>query len=133
MSDGAARVARPCYGPMFAEDDRPIGAPVLAENRRDRLSVWVAEHRWAVPLIRLAAGLSLVAVTALVFRADLPWDKVIAFVTGAALAGQVAEREKERGDTLRTPPDLLPHEFAEYFPQPPATESDSRYVRPRHM
>jgi hypothetical protein len=118
---------------MFAEDDRPIGAPVLPERRRDRLSVWVAEHRWAVPLIRLAGGLCLVAVAALVFRADLAWDEVVAFVVGAALGGEVAEREKERGDVLRTPPDLLPHEFAEYFPQPPAPESDGRYFRPRHM
>jgi hypothetical protein len=134
VSDGAATDERASYARlMLPEDDRPIGAPILAERRRDRLSVWVAEHRWAVPSFRLAGGLSLVAVTALVFRAGLPWDKVVAFVVGAALGGGVAEREKERGDALRRPPDSLPREFTEYFAQPPATESDGRYYRPRHM
>ena len=134
VSDGAATVAHACYaGLMLAEDDRPIGAPILAERRRDRLSVWFAEHRWAVPVIRLAGGLSLVAVTALVFHADLPWDKVVAFVVGAALCGEVAEHERERGDALSAPPDLLPHEFADHFARPPAAETDGRYLRPRHM
>jgi hypothetical protein len=118
---------------MLTEDDRPIGAPVLVQRRRDRMCVWVAEHRWAVPLLRLAGGLSVLAVVAFVVRADLPWHSVVAFLVGLVLADTVGERAKERGDTLRAPPDSLPREFAEYFDQPPATESDGRYIRPRHM
>lgn len=118
---------------MLAEDDRPIGAPVLAQRRRDRLSVWVAEHPWAVRVARLVGALTLVAVVALAFRADLPWARVVVFVIGAAMADKVVTHEKDRGDALRVPPDLLPHEFAEHFNQPPAPESDGRYMRPRHM
>jgi hypothetical protein len=119
---------------MVAEDDRPIGAPVLPVSRRDRLSVWVAAHRWAVPIIRLAAGLIPVAVLALVFGADFPLAKVIAFVICAVLGDKIGEREKERGDALRdfpVPPDSLPGEFAEYFHQPPDPRSDGRYIRPQ--
>jgi hypothetical protein len=118
---------------MLTEDERPIGAPILAESRRDRLSVWVAEHRLALPLIRLAVGLILLAAVALVFRADFPWAKVVAFIVGTVLGDKVGEREKERGDTLLTPPDSLPKEFADAFDQPPATRSDGRYIRPSHM
>jgi hypothetical protein len=128
----ARRRSRADASAMLVEDDRPIGAPVLAQRRRDRLSVWVAEHPWAVRVARLVGGLTLVAVVALVFRADLPWANVVLFVIGAVVADKVAEHEKDRGDALRVPADLLPHEFAEHFPEP-AAESDGRYMRPRHM
>jgi hypothetical protein len=122
---------------MVAEDDRPIGAPVLPATRRDRFSVWVAEHPWAVPVIRLVAGLGLVAVAWLVFGSEVPLAKVIAFVVGVATGGGAAEHEKERGETLLeallsggdlpAPPESLPSEFAEYFHQPPDPRSDGRY------
>jgi hypothetical protein len=120
-------------GTMIADDDKPIGAPVLPESRRDRLSVWVAEHRWAVLVIRLAGGLILVIVVALVFRTDFAWGTVIAFVVGAVLGGRVGETEKERGDTLLGASESLPREFGDHFPPPPATGSEGRYARPRHM
>jgi hypothetical protein len=119
---------------VVAEEDRPIGAPVLPESGRDRLSVWVAEHPWAVPALRLAGGLTLVAVVALVFRADFPWDNVVAFVVGVVLGDIVGEREKERGDTvLEGRMESLPSEFADVVRQPPADPAEGRYFRPRHM
>jgi uncharacterized membrane protein YraQ (UPF0718 family) len=113
---------------VITEADRPIGAPVLPESRRDRVSVWVAEHPWAVPAFRLVGGLTLVVVVALVFRADFPWDKIVAFVVGSVLGDAIGEREKERGDTFR-------ESSAEsaYVDQRAATQSDSRYFRPPHM
>jgi hypothetical protein len=125
---------------VVAGEDRPIGSPVLA-SRRDRFSVWVAEHRWAVSLIRVAAGLGLVGVMTLVAGAHFHLGQVIAFVIGAGLGGEAGEREKERGDSvietlfsvldLPAPPESLPKEFAGYFHQPPDPRMDGRYFRPR--
>jgi hypothetical protein len=124
---------RPHAAPtMETRDDRPIGAPILAERRRDRLSIWIAKHRWAVPLIRLAGGVTFLATVALVFDPSWAWDKVAAFVAGAIVGDTVGEHEKERGDRLGAPPDSLPSEFKEYFKVPPATESDGRYLRRRY-
>ena len=117
---------------MESQDDRPIGAPVLAERRRDRLSIWIAKHGWAVPLIRFAGGVTLFAAVALVFDADWAWGKVVGFVIGAVVGDRVGEHEKERGERLGAPPDALPSEFKQYFPVPPATESESRYLRRRY-
>ena len=122
---------------MITEDDRPIGAPVLRQTRRDRLSIWIAEHRWAVPVIRLVGGLSLTGVAILAFGTPFHVGKLIVFVIGVALGGRAREREKERGDTLldalRTggdmpaPPTSLPSEFDAYFHQSPDPRSDDRY------
>jgi hypothetical protein len=105
------------------------------------LSVWIAEHRWVVVVIRLVGGLSLVAVAALAFGRGFPWARVIAFVVGAVLGDQAGEREGRRGDTLLetlrfggdlpAPPESLPREFAEYFHQPPDPRDDGRYFGPR--
>jgi hypothetical protein len=122
---------------MVAEDDRPIGAPVLAASRRDRLSVWIAEHPWAAPVIRIAGGLALVAVAVLAFGALYPVSKLVAFVIGAAAGGRAGHQEQERGETflealgtggdMPAPPPSLPGEFDEYFHQPPDPRSDGRY------
>jgi hypothetical protein len=92
------------------------------------LSIWVAEHRWAVPILRLAVGLGLVGVSVLVLGADLGVARIIGVVVGAALGGKAGEREKGRGDRiletllsgvdLPAPPESLPSEFAEYVHQP---------------
>jgi hypothetical protein len=105
------------------------------------LSIWIAGHRWAVLLIRVVAGLSLVAVATLAFGVHFHLGQVIAFVVGAVLGGEAGEREKERGDRvietlfsvfdLPSPPESLPKEFAEYFHQPPDPRMDGRYFRPR--
>jgi hypothetical protein len=122
---------------MVADEDTPIGAPILPESRRDRLSVWIAEHPWVVPIIRLAGGLGLVAVAVLVLGVHLPLAKVIAFVIGVATGGHAGEHEKERGETLLeamlsggdlpAPPESLPSEFDEFFHQPPDPRMDPRY------
>ena len=122
---------------MVTDDDKPLGAPVLPESRRDRIAVWIAEHRWAVPVIRIAGGLVLVAVAVLAFGVLYPVTKLVAFVIGAATSGLAGEREKERGDTLletlRTggdlpaPPEGMPGEFADHFHQPPDPRLDDRY------
>jgi hypothetical protein len=137
----ARRYAMMRHGSMVAEDDSPVGAPVLPESGRDRLSVWVAEHGWAVPIMRLVVGLSLVAVSALVFGTHLPWGKVVVFVIGARLGGEAGEREKQRGDRLLetllsgghvpAPPEAMPREFAEYAREPPDPRMDGRYLRYR--
>jgi hypothetical protein len=122
---------------MSADDEKPIGAPVLPERRRDRVAVWMAEHRWAVPVIRIVGGLALVAVAVLCFGFVYPLSKLIAFVIGAATSGHAAEREQERGDTLLealleggampAPPESIPREFAEHFHQPRDPRDDDRY------
>jgi hypothetical protein len=101
---------------------------VLPASGRDRLSIWVAEHRWAVPLMRLAVGLGLVGVSVLVFGADLGVAKVIGVVVGAAFGGKAGEREKERGDRLLetlfpggglpAASESVPSEFAEHVRRP---------------
>jgi hypothetical protein len=105
---------------MIADDDTPIGAPALPPTRRDRLSIWIADHSGASALIRVAIGLTLVAVTALVFRADMHWDKLIAFVVGVALGNTIVEHERERAESL--PGDRLHG--------PPVRAVDSRHYRP---
>jgi hypothetical protein len=126
---------------MVAEDDRPVGAPVLPESGRDRLSVWVAEHGWAVGIMRLVVGLSLVGVSALVFGTHVGVGKLVSFAIGAAMGGEAGEREKKRGDRLietllsggnvPAPPEALPREFAEYARRPPDPRMDGRYLRHR--
>ena len=119
------------------DDDKPIGAPVLPESRRDRISVWIAEHRWAVPIIRVVGGLALVAVAVFAFGVVYPVSKLVVFVIGAATSGRAGRHERDRGDTLletlRTggdlpaPPEGIPGEFAEHFHQPPDPRLDDRY------
>jgi hypothetical protein len=117
---------------VIAEDDRPIGAPVLPERRRDRFSVYVAEHGWAVPVIRVAAGLCLASIVWLVFDSDWALDKLLAFVVGSGLGHIFGESEAERGETLGGGgPESLPAEFAEHFHTPPDPRYDGRYVRPQ--
>jgi hypothetical protein len=122
---------------MVRDDDKPIGAPVLAETRRDGISVWIAEHRWAVPIIRIVGGLGVLAVAVLGFGVVYPVSKLVAFVIGAATSGLAGRHERERGDTLletlRTggdlpaPPEGMTSEFAEHFHQPPDPRLDDRY------
>jgi hypothetical protein len=124
---------------MVAGDDIPVGAPVLPQSGRDRLSVWVAKHRWAVRLMRVAVGLSLYAVSALVFGAHVGVGKVMSFVVGAALGGRAGEREKDRGDELigilfpggglPAAPESVPGEFAEYVRRPPDPRMDGHLGR----
>jgi hypothetical protein len=125
---------------MVAEEERPIGSPILPERRRDRLSVWVAEHRWTVSIVRVVSGLTLVVVMTFVFGVDYHAGQLIAFVVGAALGGQAGERETERGDRvieillslgdLPAPPESVPSEFSEYFRQPADPRTDARFFRP---
>jgi hypothetical protein len=122
---------------MVTDDDKPIGAPVLPESRRDRVSVWIAEHSWVLPIIRIAGGLGLVAVAVLGFGVHYPLAKLALFVIGALSGGEAGEREKERGDTLLDailaggdppePPESLPREFDEFVPRPPDPRGDDRY------
>jgi hypothetical protein len=121
---------------MVVEGDTPLGAPALPESGRDRLSVWVAQHRWAVPALRIVVGLGLFAASALLFGTHLPVVKVVAFVVGTSLGGKAGEREKERGDRiletvlagghLPPPPEAVPSEFAEYVRRPPDPRNDPR-------
>jgi hypothetical protein len=99
------------------------------------LSVWVAQHRWAVPALRIVVGLGLLAVSVLVFGTHLHVVKLVAFVVGTALGGRAGEREKERGDgiletvlagALPPPPEAVPSEFAEYVRRPPDPRNDFR-------
>jgi hypothetical protein len=112
---------------MPVDGDTPIGAPVLRPTRRDRLSIWIAGHEWVVPIVRLAAGLAVATVVALVIGGDLPWDKVLAFVVVVVLGDRLVERESERGDML-----LGAREFADPVHGPPTKASDNRHYRP-HM
>jgi hypothetical protein len=126
---------------MGPEEERPIGSPILPESRRDWLSVWVAQHRWAVSIARVVSGLTFLVVMTLVFGADFHVGQLIAFVVGAALGGQAGERETERGDRvievllslgdLPAPPESVPSEFSEYFHQPADPRTDARFFRPR--
>jgi hypothetical protein len=107
------------------------------DYRRIRIAIWIAEHRWAVPVIRVVGGLALVAVAVVCLGAAYPLTKLVLFALGTATSGRAGEREKERGDTLmeilRTggdlpaPPEGLPDEFAEHFHQPPDPRMDDRY------
>jgi hypothetical protein len=99
------------------------------------LSVWVAQHRWAVPALRIVVGLGLVAVSVLLFGTHLHVVKLVAFVVGTALGGKAGESEKERGDNiletvlagaLPPPPEAVPSEFAEYVRRPPDPRDDFR-------
>jgi hypothetical protein len=123
-------------GSMVVEGETPLGAPAVPEGGRDRLSVWVARHGWAVPALRIVVGLGLFAASALLFGTHLPVVKVVAFVVGTSLGGKAGEREKERGDSiletvfaggyLPPPPEAVPSEFAEYVPRPPDPRNDPR-------
>jgi hypothetical protein len=74
--------------------------------------------------MRLASGVALVAVGALVFDADLPSAAVLTFVVGLVLGDRLVEREKERGETFL---DGLPSEFSGHVQRPPASVPDSRH------
>lgn len=122
---------------MTTDDEKPIGAPVLRPTRRDRIAVWIANHPWAVPAIRITGGLGLMAIAVFGFGVHYPLAKLVVFVIGAAGGGGAGKHERERGDTildtlladssLGEPAESLPSEFDELVPRAPEPTDDSRY------
>jgi hypothetical protein len=122
---------------MITDDEKPIGAPVLRQTTRDRIAVWIAEHPWAVPAIRITGGLGLAAIAVFCFGVHYPLTKLVFFVIGAAGGGGAGKHERERGDTildtlladshLAEPAESLPSEFDEFVPRTPDPMEDPRY------
>jgi hypothetical protein len=122
------------YNPgMVAEDERPIGAPVLEPRPRRRVAVWVARHPWSVHVIRWGCAVALVLAVTLVLGTTELLEKLAALVIGALLGGVGGERVRHRGEEEIRMAEYLPREFAGHFPDVPDNKFGGVHDRPRFM
>jgi hypothetical protein len=119
--------------PMGADDETPLGAPVLPPPRRRRAAVWVAEHPWSVHVIRWGcAAALLLAVTSILGTTEL-LGKLAALVAGALLGGLGGERVRRHGEEEIRLAESVPREFASHFPDAPDNRFGGIHDRPRFM